>query len=144
MYAIGEPGFWPTLAVAALATWRVTHLVTREDGPGDLIARLRGRLGSSAAGALIDCFHCTSLWVAAPIALWIAARPLDWLMTWLALSGAACLCQRVGTNATLIQAMDQDTKGDDDGMLRTETRRDAEPSAAVHEPRVADRENPRH
>jgi hypothetical protein len=144
MYAIGEPGFWPALALAVLATWRVTHLVAREDGPGDLIARLRERLGSSAAGALMDCFHCLSLWVAAPIALWITARPLDWLMTWLALSGAACLCERVGTSATLLQTLGQDTKGDDDGMLRTETRRDAERPAAVHEPRVGDREYPRH
>ena len=31
------------LAVAALATWRLTHLLASEDGPGAVVARLRAR-----------------------------------------------------------------------------------------------------
>ena len=82
--------------VAALATWRVTHLLAREDGPGDAIVRVRARLGESWAGELMDCFHCMSLWVAAPLALSAARRPREAAPLWLALSGAACLLERLG------------------------------------------------
>jgi hypothetical protein len=80
-------------SVAALATWRVTHLLAREDGPADVIVRGRQRLGDSSVGALMDCFQCLSLWTAAPIA--IVATPGRARVTWwLALSAAACLLER--------------------------------------------------
>src|SRR4051794_35376505 len=79
---------------AALATWRVAHLVAAEDGPGDVIVRLRRRAGRSGLGQLMDCFYCLSLWVAAPLAVGVARRPREAPVTWLALSGAACLVER--------------------------------------------------
>ncbi len=82
--------------VAALATWRVTHLLANEDGPGDVIVRARVRLGESPAGELMDCFQCLSLWVAAPLSLSAARRPREAVPLWLALSGAACLLERLG------------------------------------------------
>jgi len=82
--------------LAALATWRVTHLLADEDGPGDLIVRARARLGESRAGELMDCFQCLSLWVAAPLSLSAARRPREAVPLWLALSGAACLLERLG------------------------------------------------
>src|SRR5207302_5380198 len=42
--------------LGVLAVWRLTHLLTDEDGPFDWIARLRRR-----AGGLMDCFYCLSL-----------------------------------------------------------------------------------
>lgn len=87
---------WLTFFVAALATWRVTHLLAAEDGPFDLLARARGRLGRSALGQLFDCFHCLSVWVAAPFALLLYPRWPDALLAWLGLSGAACLLERLG------------------------------------------------
>ena len=77
--------------LAALATWRVTHLLAEEDGPGHVVFHLRRRLGDSPFGALMDCFNCLSLWIAAAAALFVSTRPLLWAMSWLALSGAACL-----------------------------------------------------
>ena len=38
---------WLRFVLAALATWRVTHLLSSEDGPADLLYRLRTRLGAS-------------------------------------------------------------------------------------------------
>jgi hypothetical protein len=122
---------WPRLAIAILATWRVTHLLAREDGPGDAIARLRTALGASLWGKLLDCFHCLSLWVAAPAALWVAATPLEACVVWLAISGAACLCERLGAPEVVMQPMADpahtmadaprsEAQGDHDGMLRTE------------------------
>lgn len=83
-----------SFVLAVLATWRITHLLADEDGPADLIVRLRARLGDGLVGKLMDCFYCLSIWIAAPAALFVTRRPLEWLVTWLALSGAACLLER--------------------------------------------------
>lgn len=86
---------WMRLTLGALATWRVAHLIAHEDGPADLVARLRERLEQSAAGRLMDCFQCVSVWVAAPMALAVAAGAADRVVAWLGLSGAACLLERI-------------------------------------------------
>jgi hypothetical protein len=83
-------------ALAALATWRVIHLLANEDGPGDVVFHLRRRLGDSWIGGLMDCFNCLSFWVAVPAAFFVTVQPLGWAVTWIALSGAACLLERLG------------------------------------------------
>ncbi|HEY2859734.1 MAG TPA: DUF1360 domain-containing protein [Terracidiphilus sp.] len=98
--------------MAALATWRLTHLLVREDGPADVIARTRERLGESQLGAMMDCFYCTSMWVALPFAFYAARKPAGRVAAWLALSGIACLMD---------EAMkDGEMKGGGDELLRTE------------------------
>ena len=82
------------LALAALATWRVTHLLAEEDGPHDAVVRLRTRVRRPWLGDLMDCFYCLSVWVAAPLSLASGRRGRDLPLTWLALSGAACLLER--------------------------------------------------
>jgi hypothetical protein len=107
------------MVLAVLATWRVTHLLASEDGPAAIIARLRERLGHGPLGKLMDCFKCLSLWIAAPMALLVAENLLDWLLCWLALSGAACLLQRLGPPPVVIEPIRDSTQGeDDDDMLR--------------------------
>jgi hypothetical protein len=95
--------------------------LAREDGPADLIARVRAALGASPLGKLLDCFQCLSLWVAAPLALWIAAEPVDACVVWLAVSGAACLCERLGPPDVVVQPLPEPNQGGADGVLRTET-----------------------
>lgn len=107
--------------LAVLATWRVTHLLASEDGPADLIYRFRAMLGQSLAGKLMDCFNCLSLWIAAPAALFVSRRLVEWLFTWLALSGAACLLERVTKVPMAMQAIDSPAEGDMNDVLRTET-----------------------
>lgn len=46
-------------------------------------------------GQAMDCFYCLSLWIAAPAALFVTRRPIDWLFVWLAASAAACLLERL-------------------------------------------------
>ncbi len=119
---MNELSFWCKLVLAVLATWRVTHLLASEDGPADLIVRFRAHLGSGILGKLMDCFHCLSFWVAAPMAFFVSQRPLDLLLIWLALSGAACLLERIGQEPVVIQPISQVKKGGVDyGMLRSET-----------------------
>jgi hypothetical protein len=86
---------WMKCGAAVLATWRVTHLLADEDGPADIIALVRERLGNSELGALMDCFACMSLWVALPFSFYVARKPRDRVVAWLALSGAACLLSEI-------------------------------------------------
>jgi hypothetical protein len=81
--------------LGTLATWRVAALLVREDGPYDLVARLRRLASGTMAGRALECFFCTSLWVAAPVALWLAGAAPRSALVWLALSGAASLLERV-------------------------------------------------
>jgi hypothetical protein len=119
---MSEMSFWSSFVLAVLATWRITHLLANEDGPADLVVRFRVRLGSGLVGKLMDCFQCLSLWVALPLALFVSRRPMDLLLTWLALSGAACLLERIGREPVVIQPVARaDEGGTDVGMLRSET-----------------------
>jgi hypothetical protein len=86
---------WLRVALAILATWRVAHLIAREDGPFDVVLRLRARAGNGVLGQLMDCPYCLSLWVAAPWAVWIANGPAEWIAVWLATSGGASLLERL-------------------------------------------------
>jgi hypothetical protein len=89
-----EPGATTRFALAALATWRITHLLTEEDGPWDGVVWLRARVGSGQLGELMDCFYCLSMWVSAPFAAVVTRRTRDIPLSWLALSGTACLLER--------------------------------------------------
>jgi Protein of unknown function (DUF1360) len=88
-----DVSFATRFTLASLATWRVTHLLSQEDGPSDLVAHLRARLGNGQLGELMDCFFCLSIWVAAPFSLTVARRGRETPLTWLAVSGAACLLE---------------------------------------------------
>jgi hypothetical protein len=116
---------WFEITVATLATWRVTHLIAMEDGPGDLIVSMRKRFGDSFFGKLMDCFYCLSLWLAAPIACLLAETWRDWLMLWLALSGAACLLEKLCGSPLTIHRLTSPEGDEYDELLRHETRSDA-------------------
>jgi hypothetical protein len=90
--AAGRDAF--QFALAALAAWRVTHLLAYEDGPADIVARLRARLGDGLLGKLADCFDCLSIWVAAAHVPFVTRRRDRAVISWLALSGATCLLER--------------------------------------------------
>jgi len=95
---------WFRFLVAALAVWRLTHLLAREDGPWDLVVRLRRRLGHGFWGKLIDCFQCLSLWVALPFSVFVGGQVPEMLVSWLALSGAAILLEQQVTEPLMIES----------------------------------------
>ncbi len=91
------------LVLTALATWRITHLLSLEDGPWDLVVKLRRLAGTGFWGKLLDCFYCLSLWVAAPFA-WLTGG--DWkerLLLWPAISAAAILMERATLRSPFFQ-----------------------------------------
>jgi hypothetical protein len=83
------------LLLGALAVWRITHLLNAEDGPGEVFVRLRRLAGEGFWGQLLDCFYCLSVWIAAPLAVLLARKPLERFLMWPALSAGAILLQSV-------------------------------------------------
>jgi len=81
--------------LCTLAVWRLSHLLACEDGPFDLVVRLRKRAGNGFFGGLMDCVYCLSVWTAAPFAWLISNDVVTGVVVWLALSGAASLLFKV-------------------------------------------------
>jgi hypothetical protein len=84
--------YW--LALGTLAVWRVTHLLSAEDGPWDLVAWLRRKAGTGFWANLLDCFYCLSLWIAAPFAFFLGSGIKERLCLWLAFSAGAIILNR--------------------------------------------------
>jgi hypothetical protein len=84
--------FYTVLSV--FAVWRLTHLFSKEDGPFDVIYKLRKQLGQGFFGSLLDCFYCLSIWISLPFGLWLGKNGIEKVLLWLAVSGAACLLQK--------------------------------------------------
>ena len=83
------------LAAGILATWRVTHLVVEEDGPWDVLRRIRGLLGGAGGQGLLNCFLCASVWIAVGVALLFVHGWRDVAIAAAAFSGGAILLQRL-------------------------------------------------
>ena len=83
--------------IASLVIWRVTHLLSKEDGPWDVIYRFRKLAGAGFVGKLLDCFYCLSIWVAFPFGIWLGYTWWEKVLYWIALSGAACLLEQATT-----------------------------------------------
>lgn len=83
--------------ITALAVWRITHLLAKEDGPFDIVYSIRKKAGNGFWGKLLDCFYCCSIWVAFPFSVWLSVGWANIFINWLALSGAACLLEQATT-----------------------------------------------
>lgn len=97
----GRPDGGTLLVLAALATWRVSHLLVAEDGPGDVLVKVRAALDGTPLAGVLDCFGCTSLWVGpatAAVALRRGSTVVDTLLVGAGLSGAAYLVELVRTS----------------------------------------------
>jgi hypothetical protein len=121
--------YW--LALGMLVTWRITHLLQAEDGPWNSVVRLRRFAGEGFWGGLIDCFYCLSVWVAAPLALWIGEGWRETVLLWPAMSAGAILLERI--TAPAIGPADYvedalEVERERDGMLRSNAAADANKS----------------
>jgi len=89
-------------------------MLAYEDGPWDIFLNLRLWAGAKPEvhlypngsqqlewqavtfwGKLLLCPLCLSVWIAAPLAVWVAGPCWDAAIVWLALSGAASLAELV-------------------------------------------------
>lgn len=107
------------ISAGILCAWRVTHLVYSEHGPWRLLARLRDHLRPTFFGSLLACFYCLSLWISAPLAVWIGQGGKETLLLWLAFSGGAILLERVTSrDDTPPPALYFEHEGEEDVLLR--------------------------
>lgn len=83
------------LLLGILSVWRITRLLNAEDGPWNILARLRQAAGTKLLGQMLDCFYCLSLWVAVPFTLLVTSRWKEWLLVWPALSAGAILIEHL-------------------------------------------------
>lgn len=83
--------------IITLAVWRITHLLQAEDGPWDVVVRLRKLLGNGFLGHLMDCFYCLSIWIALPFGCLLGSNIPNSLLLWAALSGSAIFLERISS-----------------------------------------------
>ena len=109
------------LVLGILGVWRITHLLNAEDGPGDVVVRLRRAAGDGFWGRALDCFQCLSLWIALPFAAGLGGSTLERALLWPALSGAAILLERLTAPAPpAAPPPDWKEEEDPDVLLRNE------------------------
>jgi len=98
------------LLLIALATWNVSSLLVREDGPFHMFSRIRHRVGvrishdgilyadppDSAMGGLFSCVWCMSRWVALVLIIlfYFFPVPTAYICIVLSLSTVAILVDR--------------------------------------------------
>jgi hypothetical protein len=87
--------------VLAIAVWRLTHLISAEDGPFDLIINLRRLAGAGFFGKLMDCFYCLSIWIGLGAALYATTGFKEVLILTLYYSGASLLFEKL-TNKNFV------------------------------------------
>ena len=87
--------------VIVVVVWRITHLISLEDGPFDLIIKLRKLMGNSFFGKLMDCFYCLSIWIGLLAALYVGKNLEEIVILTLYYSGASLLLEKL-TNKNFI------------------------------------------
>lgn len=95
------------LAVAAIATWRITHLLLYENGPFTIFRKLRERFGVVYAEEgssevvsfkyeITTCPWCLSMWVAGAVTLLqLFSSKVRWLYLPFTYSAAAVAINRL-------------------------------------------------
>ena len=121
--------YWLTLGT--LTVWRITHFLQAEDGPWDVVIRMRQLVGEGFWGRLLDCFYCLSVWIAAPIAYLVGQSWPERALLWPSLSAAAILLERVTSAAPKVPPApfaEDPGEDQDNDMLRSEKTADEKPS----------------
>ena len=70
------------VVIGAIAAYRVSYMITREEGPLGVFALVRERIDphqKTWIGRGLNCILCVSFWVTLTVALVIGASWLEWL-----------------------------------------------------------------
>jgi hypothetical protein len=115
--------YWLVLGI--LTVWRITHFLSAEDGPWDVVIILRRRAGETFWGKLLDCFYCLSVWISVPLGYVIGESWLERVLLWPSLSAGAILLERLANRGPkVIPAPFIEYPGEENNhvMLREEER----------------------
>jgi hypothetical protein len=113
------------LVLGALTVWRITHFLWAEDGPWDIVIRLRRWAGEGFWGKLLDCFYCLSVWVSAPVGYVIGESWLERALLWPSLSAGAILLQSATNRAPKVSPAPfiEDPTGENNHVMLREKER---------------------
>lgn len=86
-------------SIAALAVYRLSRMISDEEGPFAVFTWLRGLAKPDTwIGRGLECIMCVSVWVALPVMVMITvlgyADIWIWPLTWLALSAITVIIRR--------------------------------------------------
>ncbi len=81
--------------ILVIVVWRLTHLICAEDGPFDLIIKLRKLLGNTFFGKLMDCFYCMSIWFGLAVALYAGDTIIEIITLTIYYSGVSILLEKL-------------------------------------------------
>jgi hypothetical protein len=81
--------------ILVIVVWRLTHLISAEDGPFDLIIKLRKLFGNSFFGKLMDCFYCLSVWIGLLVGWYAGNNAEEIIILCLYYSGASILLEKL-------------------------------------------------
>lgn len=92
------------LLLGGLATYRLSLLISKEDGPAYIFRKLRKLPPpNSSVKDGLSCEWCMSIWMGALVALylWWADRigGREWPLYWLAMSAIAIICNQQWTKS---------------------------------------------
>lgn len=86
------------IAILALASFRLAHMLTLEDGPFDVFALIRGSLDPlqrTWIGRGINCPLCVGFWASLfVLAVWFIPIVGPLLITWWAIAGLQTIIQK--------------------------------------------------
>lgn len=89
------PLSWVELLLLILAVYRLSRIVTKEDGPFSIFETLRYVTREHWVGELLECPLCFSVW-ASGLCVLLSLHPLGWwVILWLGVSGGAVLVHKV-------------------------------------------------
>lgn len=94
-------GGWLIVLLVCLATWRISRIVVAEDGPFDVLARLRAKLRVNDQATWIQrglaCVACVSFWIGLVLSFWIWRVSMISLLVGLTASAVSViLAKKVG------------------------------------------------
>ena len=81
--------------VVVIVVWRIAHLISSEDGPFDLIIKIRKFAGNTFFGKLMDCFYCLSIWIGLFCAFYVAKGWQEIILITFFYSGASILLEKL-------------------------------------------------
>jgi hypothetical protein len=90
---------WLILLLGSLATFRISHLMTKERGPLGIFERVRKALPRGEAKEWVSCIWCFSLTASALVCvlLWAGGLRLNWdywILYWLSFSAVSLLVNK--------------------------------------------------
>lgn len=86
---------WFSFILALLAVYRVSHLLTQEDGPFDLFSTLREKLGQATwVGRGAACLLCVSFWLSALPAFYLARTYVEFALYWGGIAGGVLVIRK--------------------------------------------------